>query len=214
MTGARDQILHKIRKTLARAESGETAERELAARLSESPLHTQPVISEELVDRFLQKLECAAASYARVHQLSRAPEAVQDFLDAWQLERSVIVAPALGDLPWPQDLRIHFGTTDGKDRTSVTPCFAAVAETGSLVLLSGASTPTRLNFLPDNHIVITQTSQVVRHIEDVWAQVRQHSNGFPRAVNYITGPSRTADIEQTIQLGAHGPRRLHVILVG
>ncbi len=55
--------------------------------------------------------------------------------------------------------------------------------------------------------------QIVRHLEDLWAQLRARLDGMPRAVSLITGPSKTADVEQTMQYGAHGPRRLHVILV-
>jgi L-lactate dehydrogenase complex protein LldG len=54
---------------------------------------------------------------------------------------------------------------------------------------------------------------VVRHFEDVWAQWRESGRTMPRTINIIAGPSRTAHIEQTIQLGAHGPRRLHILLV-
>jgi len=80
-------------------------------------------------------------------------------------------------------------------------------------LLSGAHSPTTLNFLPDVHIVIVRRQQIVTHIEDVWRRMRSEVNEVPRTINFITGPSRTADIEQTIQLGAHGPRSLHVVLV-
>jgi len=51
-------------------------------------------------------------------------------------------------------------------------------------------------------------------MEDAWALLRAERCSLPRATNIITGPSRTADVEQTIQLGAHGPRRLHVLLMG
>ena len=101
---------------------------------------------------------------------------------------------------------------------SLTPCLAAIAETGTLMLVSGADTPTTLNFLPDTHIVVLRAGQVVAGYEDAWDLVRGRGAGgdppaWPRTVNLITGPSRTGDIEQRIQLGAHGPRRLHVVLV-
>ena len=100
---------------------------------------------------------------------------------------------------------------------SLTPCLAAIAETGTLMLVSGADTPTTLNFLPDTHIVVLRAGQVVAGYEDGWDLVRARAGGdpasWPRTVNLITGPSRTGDIEQRIQLGAHGPRRLHVVLV-
>jgi L-lactate dehydrogenase complex protein LldG len=120
---------------------------------------------------------------------------------------------ALGGIDWPKDLDIQRRAAVREDQTSVTPCFAAVAESGGIVTLSGPDTPSTLNFVPDNHIVVVRASQVVRHFEDMWAQWRASGRPMPRTVNIISGPSRTADIEQTIQLGAHGPRRLHILLV-
>ena len=98
------------------------------------------------------------------------------------------------------------------DAVSLTPCLAAVAETGTLMLVSGPQTPTTLNFLPDTHIVVVYAEQVVATYEDGWDLLRTHGE-MPRNVNFITGPSRTGDIEQRIQLGAHGPRRLHIVLI-
>ena len=127
--------------------------------------------------------------------------------------------PALDDLGWESRplLQIRRGRAEATDAVSVTPCLAAVAETGTLMLVSGPETPTTLNFLPDTHIVVVRADQIVASYEDGWDRVRARSeNGgaWPRTVNFITGPSRTGDIEQRIQLGAHGPRRLHVVLVG
>jgi L-lactate dehydrogenase complex protein LldG len=95
----------------------------------------------------------------------------------------------------------------------LTEAFVGIAETGSLVLLSSVGSPTSLNFLPDNYLCVLRRDHIVRHIEDVWDRIRQQTDQLPRAINFVTGPSRTADVEQTIQLGAHGPRRLHVILL-
>ena len=107
---------------------------------------------------------------------------------------------------------IRRGRAEAIDAVSLTPCFAAIAETGTLMLISGAVTPTTLNFLPDTHIVVVNANQVVATYEDGWDRLRT-GGGMPRAINFITGPSRTGDIEQRIELGAHGPRRLHIILV-
>ena len=100
-------------------------------------------------------------------------------------------------------------------KSALTPCYAAIAETGTLMLISGPQTPTTLNFLPDTHIVVVRVEQVVASYEDGWDQLRASGAGerLPRVINFITGPSRTADIEQHIELGAHGPRRLHIVLV-
>ena len=125
------------------------------------------------------------------------------------------MAPAaeLDGIPWPNTLGIRRGRSDGKDLVSVTGAFAGVAETGTLVLASGPEAPTTLNFLPDDHIVVLREHRLVRYLEDAWALLRKELGGMPRTVNCITGPSKTADVEQVIQEGAHGPRRLLVVLV-
>jgi L-lactate dehydrogenase complex protein LldG len=128
----------------------------------------------------------------------------------------------LDSIPWEQRsmLEIRRGRAEGGDAVGVTACFAGVAETGTLMLISGPESPTRNNFLPDTHIVVMRGDQVVATYEDGWTRLRQQrrqadgSWEMPRTVNFITGPSRTGDIEQRIELGAHGPRRLHIILIG
>jgi L-lactate dehydrogenase complex protein LldG len=108
------------------------------------------------------------------------------------------------------------GPSDGHDLAAVSHAFTAVAETGTLVLTSGPDNPTTLNFLPDVHIVVVDAADVAADFETVMERLRErYGTGImPRTVNMITGPSRSADIEQTLLLGAHGPRKLHVIVVG
>lgn len=126
--------------------------------------------------------------------------------------------PALAGLPWAEgapSLEVARGPAQPADETSLSCAFAGVAETGTLVLISSPDNPTTLNFLPENHIVVLPRSAVTGSYEDAWDRLRQRfgEGAMPRTVNLITGPSRTGDIEQRIELGAHGPRRLHVILV-
>jgi L-lactate dehydrogenase complex protein LldG len=113
-------------------------------------------------------------------------------------------------------LEVRRGPSDGHDLAAVSHAFAAVAETGTLVLTSGPDNPTTLNFLPDVHIVVVSASDVAADFETMMARLRARfgAGAMPRVVNLITGPSRSADIEQTLILGAHGPRKLHVIVVG
>ncbi len=112
-------------------------------------------------------------------------------------------------------LEVEIGKAEASDQASLTGAFAGVAETGTLLLVSGPQAPTTLNFLPETHIAVLRASRMVGPYEDAWERVRARygRGGLPRTVNFITGPSRTADIEQTIQLGAHGPRRLHIVLI-
>jgi L-lactate dehydrogenase complex protein LldG len=95
----------------------------------------------------------------------------------------------------------------------ITGAFCAIAETGTLMLLSGPRMPGATSLLPETHVAIVRTGRIVRGMEDAWALLRSEHPAMPRAVNFISGPSRTADIEQTLVLGAHGPYRVHVVLV-
>jgi len=122
--------------------------------------------------------------------------------------------PKLDDIPWGARplLEIRKGRAEDSDAAGITASFAAIAETGTLMLTSGPEAPTRNNFLPDTHVVVLRASQVVAAYEDGWDRLRA-AGAMPRTVNFITGPSRTGDIEQRIVLGAHGPRRLHIVLI-
>ena len=111
-------------------------------------------------------------------------------------------------------LTVKRGPSDGTDLTSVSHAECGISETGTLALLSGADNPTTLNFLPENHIVVVRRSDIAAHYEEIWPRLRKRfgRGKMPRTVNLITGPSRSADIEQTLLLGAHGPVRLHIIV--
>jgi L-lactate dehydrogenase complex protein LldG len=124
--------------------------------------------------------------------------------------------PRLASLPWDgTTLELAHGRSAGHDLNALSHAFAGVAETGTLVLVSGHENPSTLNFLPDNHIVVVKTGDLAGDLETVFARVRERygPGEMPRTVNLITGPSRSADIEHTLLIGAHGPRRLHILLV-
>jgi L-lactate dehydrogenase complex protein LldG len=83
------------------------------------------------------------------------------------------------------------------------------------MLLSGPDTPASVSLLPETHIAIVPASRIVATMEDAFALLRAERPGaLPRSVNFVSGPSRTGDIEQTIVLGAHGPCRVHIVIVG
>ena len=113
-------------------------------------------------------------------------------------------------------MRQSAGASDGRQLASVSHAFAGVAETGTLVMASGTDNPTTLNFLPDTHVVVLNAKDIAGDYESVWARVRNSFgiDALPRTINLITGPSRSADIAQILILGAHGPRRLHVLVIG
>jgi len=203
----RARVLADIRQSLGRSSAAPEA---IVPLPGTGP---RPAFDGDPVERFVAKMLEKSATLARIASLGKVGAEVERYVASVSAGRRLCVSKALAATAWPPGFEIEHRAAVREDETSVTPCFAAIAESGSIVTLSGADTPSTLNFVPENHIVVVHASQVVRHIEDVWAQWRASGRTMPRTINIISGPSRTADIEQTIQLGAHGPRRLHILLL-
>lgn len=169
-----------------------------------------------LVARFKANAEAAAATVEQVAP-DQIGQAVATFLRDRNLPGEVAVAadPRLDELVQSPSLSVtRRGQPLGTDGTGVSHALAGLAETGTVMLASGPHSPSTLNVLPDVHIIVIRADDIVGGLEDAWARLRNsHPEILPRTVHLITGPSRTGDIEQTIQLGAHGPRRVHIVLV-
>ncbi|MFI4947568.1 MAG: lactate utilization protein C [Alphaproteobacteria bacterium] len=226
MTTAREDILAGIRRALRRGPVPAEAVSGLVDRIAAHRRNLIPARAAGLdraarIDLFVAMAEEVQTTVARVAATEAIPAEVARYLAAENLPAELVMAPdpGLAAIPWEGRplLTIRRGRAEPGDAVSLTPCLAGIAETGTLMLVSGAQTPTTLNFLPDTHIVVVRAGQVVASYEDGWDLVRARSAGsedaWPRTINLITGPSRTGDIEQRIQLGAHGPRRLHIVLV-
>lgn len=222
MSDDRDRILGGIRAALGRGPLDEAGRRALTDRLRDHPPGVVPAMAPEgedragLLRRFLDKAEATAATVARVDGWAAVPEALADYLKGHNLPTALAVAPdkRLDPVEGHGLFTVRRGPALPQDGVGVTVAAAGMAETGSLLLTSGPDTPTSLNFLPDVHIITVAARDVVDGYEQAWARLREAFGGtVPRTVNMVTGPSRTGDIEQTIQLGAHGPRRVHVVLV-
>ena len=211
---ARDEILDRVRQGVAK---GDFAQRRAAAEaaLQARARGPQPVLAGSLVERFREKAESLASTLAAVSAWGGAPEAVAAYLAAGNLGAQAVVSPELAGLDWAgSGLAVEARGAVDTDAVGVTGCFCAVAETGTLVLLSGPDTPATVSLLPETHIALVDTSRVVATMEDAFALLRSERGEVPRAINFVSGPSRTGDIEQTIVLGAHGPCRVHLILIG
>ena len=215
MTSARDEILARVGKAIGREEIDPETEACLAKRLRHLPDQIRPQWGDDPIERFISKLRAVAATVNVVETDADVATSVSTFLQKNEMPLAVAMAPdsRLDCFPLPDDLKISRRNAVADDVTSITAAEAGVIETGSLVLRSGPKGPTGMNFLPENHIVIVRQEQLVNHLEDGWRCAQETSNRVPRTVNFITGPSKTADIEQTLEYGAHGPKRLHVILV-
>ncbi|MCA1952995.1 MAG: lactate utilization protein [Hyphomicrobiales bacterium] len=222
-TTSRDSIFSSIRRSLGVRGDERIRQGIVAERLERAPKGVIPARGQ--IDQagrlalMIEKLEGVQASVARLAGYDEVPAAIADYLRANNLPATIRRGedPRFGGLPWEETaLEVSIGRSQGQDLNAVSHAEAGIAETGTLVLLSGSENPTTLNFLPDNHIVVLNAADLVGDLEQVWARVRKRygKGEMPRTLNCITGPSRSGDIEQTILLGAHGPRRLHVLVVG
>ena len=220
---SRKAVFAGIRRSLAVTGDEATRRFEVETRLKQAPPGIVPKRGHgDAATRlavFKAEAERAQASLAEVAGWAEAPAEIARFLRENNFPATLRMGddPRLGAAPWGEtSLEILHGASDGGDVNAVSVAFAGIAESGTLALVSGPDNPTTLNFLADNHIVVLPREAIEADYESVFAKLRAAygKGGAPRALNFITGPSRSADIEQTLLLGAHGPRRLHIVVVG
>jgi L-lactate dehydrogenase complex protein LldG len=219
---ARSQILDGIRRSLQRGELGGDARTTVEQRLANPPRGPSVARAQlpqpEKVALFCQWAEAQNATVARV-AAAEVPGEVAGYLTRNNLPAAAAMAPSpqLDGYDWASQkmLSLRRGRAEASDQVSITGAFAGIAETGTLVMTSGPDHPVSLNLLPDTHVVVLREADIVSGYEDVWVRLRARygKNAMPRTVNTITGPSRTGDIEQAMELGAHGPRRVHIVVV-
>jgi L-lactate dehydrogenase complex protein LldG len=210
---ARAAILDRLRRALGRSDAGD------AVGEHSRPAGIIPARADlDLAGRiamFVRQAEAVQTSVRRLDDDVQIPAAVVDYLRASNLPMRLVMAPdpVLDRPDWPAMLEIRRGRAEDADAVGLTTAFAGIAETGTLMLLSSPETPTTIAFLPETSIVVLRAGRVLRAYEDGLRLLREERGELPRSINLVTGPSRSGDIEQTIQLGAHGPKRLLVLLV-
>ncbi len=216
----KEAILGAIRRGLKRGALPDDQAAMLRDRMARHPRHLVPdrtaVSRAAQVDLLVHYIEREFGTVTRVPDADAVPDALADYLAGHNLpgEFSIGAHPELQAIPWSRRplLRLREGRALPTDLVSVQHAFAGIAETGTLMLPSAPERPTTLNLLPDTAIAVLRTTRVVGPYEDAWDLLRA-AGPMPRNVMLVTGPSRSADIEQTLELGAHGPRRLHVLLI-
>ena len=214
MSAARERILGAVRRSLRRAGPlPESVRAGLERRLANPIPNLKPALAEDTVSLFVRKANAVHTRTSMVSTLAGVSEVVVGHIEDNGLGDAIVVAPELEGIQWSNRLVVEARAARGSDQISVTGAFAGIAETGSVMLLSGPESPTTLNFLPEDHIVVLRESRIVAHPEDAWALLRAERAAMPRTVNLICGPSKTGDIELVITEGAHGPRRFHVVVV-
>lgn len=221
---AREAILNKVRGAL-KPQGDEAARAVLVGeRLMTAPSGVIPARGQlpgaERTALFCTMAEKLAATVERIDSYDEVPKAAAAYLRARNLPASLRMGDdkRLAAMPWHEEraLQIRTGASDGNDEVGLSRATGAIAETGTLVLASGKDNPTTINFLPEHHIVVVEAADIDGDLEAALAKIRKsYGKGkMPRTLNLISGPSRSADVEQKIILGAHGPRALHIIVVG
>ncbi|MET3615283.1 L-lactate dehydrogenase complex protein LldG [Rhizobium aquaticum] len=221
---ARDTILAGVRRSLGVSSDDAARRAAVAQRLSEArpgliPARGQLPL-EERISLFSKYAQKYGATIARVDAITGLPGEVSRYLMSHNLPASIRMGddPLLKGAGFENEtvLTVLHGASDGTDLAGVSHARGAVAESGTLVLASGPDNPVTINFLPEHHIVAVRAEDVGGSLEEAFAGiVATYGKGMmPRTVNFVTGPSRSGDIEQKIIMGAHGPRALHIVIIG
>lgn len=219
---AREQILSRIRSKTAKADDA-VRRATVEAHIAAHPRNLIPLRGQGDDDHrlrvFTEMMEAVGGTVEVTDDINDVPEAVANYLRSQNLPARVRRGsePAIARLPWHRGgaLDVLEGRAVDEDRASITLAFAGVAESGTIIQVSGPENPTTLNFLPEAHIVVLEVKDLYASYEEAWTKLRARmgEGSMPRTVNMISGPSRTADIEQTIVRPAHGPKNMHVIVV-
>jgi L-lactate dehydrogenase complex protein LldG len=222
MASARDNILARVRKALGKSAPDEGGVVAAEASMQAHAQGPRPRLAGDLVEQFMRRSLDMGSTVERIGDRTELPERTARYVAALELQPALAAQKSTSGVCWPEfaaldwagaGLSIEARPTTGGDRLAITGCFCAIAETGTMVVLSGADTPTAHALLPDTHVAVVRADRIVGGMEDAFALIRRECAALPRAVNMISGPSRTGDIEQTIVLGAHGPYRVHILIL-
>lgn len=187
----------------------------MRAHIAAHAQNPRPGVTWDAVSRFRNEALKLSSTIDEVASMTAVPGAVAAYLQAQRLPREAVCWSELASLDWRSaGIEVLARPAHPADLVGITGAFCAIAETGTLVLHSGPATPLAASLLPETHVAVIEKSRIVAGMEEAWHLMRSELGQLPRAVNFISGPSRTADIEQTVTLGAHGPYRVHIILAG
>lgn len=213
---ARENILARIRANSGKAGATTTAEIDVARAVirarTRGPL---PGFGKhEPVQHFIDECARLSTTLAEVASSAEVPREVARYIAQQNLLPKVVGWDEFGKLDWATSkISYESRPANAADLIGLTGCFSAIGETGTLLLLGARATPKVTALLPETHICVVKKSRILPTMEDAFQLMRDEVGAPPRATFFVSGPSRTADIEQTIVIGAHGPYRVHVILI-
>ncbi|RVU01435.1 hypothetical protein EOD41_05585 [Mucilaginibacter limnophilus] len=206
ITTSKEKLLKKIRKALLEKRDNPYPH------LEEQPLYPPTDELPEVV--FAEQFTAAAGQFVFCEDEVQFIENLLTLAEERKWHKIYCWEPALQQILQQYEYP-YFETDKNFDQAQVgfTLCEALIARNGS-IMLSNADAGRRLSIYPPVHIVLAYTSQLVMDIKDGFKLIRQkYGNNLPSMISTVTGPSRTADIEKMLVLGAHGPKELFVFLL-
>jgi len=216
-----------IRQRLRVVETDQTRQQAVASRMALHTINTRPAIGmldgTARLEQFVHSAKRKGATVSQVNDIAEAAATLLEVLPTGSGICLTAAAMATG-IQLPGDLVEHWNPKTSVDN-SLSTCFCGIAESGSLVVRSDAGNSLTQNFLSDRHFVLLPAQDILASMESVWAKVREQSGmqggmqrgmqrGMPRDLTLVSGPSSTGDIEMRMETGAHGPRELHILIVG
>ena len=200
-------MLKKIRKALLEKRENPYPN------LEETPLYKN---EEELLEiQFAEQLSAVSGNFIFCENGMDFIENLLELADKFKWRKIYCWEPQLQDLLARYEFPFYKTDKDFEQaEAGITSCEALIARNGSVMVSNETEAGRRLSIYPHHHIVIARTGQLVADLKDAFALLKsRYGSDLPTMISTITGPSRTADIEKTLVLGAHGPKQLFVFMV-
>lgn len=203
----RENILKSIRNaSLVRVENPYSSVNQ------EAEIYTQG--EDDLLIRFATELTQIGGSFVYCSNVSELYDELNVLMQARNLNSFFTIDKKISNLMSGGGIPIENSVDKMSEAAMIlTGCETMVARLGSVVVSSKQMSGRLANFIPDVHIVLASQSQVVESVKDAIDFLRKKYNQLPSLISFVTGPSRTADIEKTLVMGAHGPRELIVFVL-
>lgn len=184
--------------------------------LSLRPQELADQSNNELCDHFCRVLNAHNTITKTVSNIEDVPQVVSEYLTPLTQTATLYGGkqPNLSNLNWAE-FNLSWSNKKFLDDGQVAFAVAnyGVADTGTVVIMESEDNPTQNNFLAEHHIVLIKKSTIHPYSEDVWQHIQTNSNALPRTINFISGPSSSADVGMKLEYGAHGPRSLLIIIL-